>query len=312
VRILVTGAAGFIGHHVASRLQALGDVTALVRTNRIGDVRRLEQIGFKGRIVWHDLRSPLPFHFLDMDYVVHLGAETHVDRSITDPLDFVSSNVLGTVNLLEWSRERCRGKYLQFSTDEVFGPAPEGVWFGETDAHNPKNPYAASKSAAEAMVKSYENTFGLNAAIVRGMNVFGERQHREKFIPLAIRSILEGKKIKVHANKDRTRAGSRCYVHVDNVCSAIEHVLFTDHPGPFHIAGEEEVPNDRLVEQIGAILDKKPIYELVDFHSSRPGHDLRYALANVNLKDSGWKPLIGFSPALEKTVRWYVENPEWL
>lgn len=323
MRILVTGAAGFIGHRVARHLEEAGhEVVGLVRCGRIGSFRRLEEVGFEGRLVWHDLRSPIPEPTVRelgyFDVVLHFGAETHVDRSITDPADFVMSNVMGTTHLLMWARGHTK-RYIQFSTDEVFGPigtvGDAGMYaFAENAEHNPRNPYAASKSAAEQVVKSFANTYQLNTCIVRGMNVFGERQHSEKWVPTIIRKIFKGEVIQIHSDSTRTRAGSRFYIYVGNVARAIEFIIENGCQGPYHIVGEREVNNLEMVQAIWKAMKttQQVTWQLVDFHSSRPGHDLRYAMQDNNLRSIGWKIPQSFEESLQATVDWYVDHREWL
>lgn len=318
MRILITGAAGFIGHHVAHHLEEKGnDVVALVRLGKIGEMQRLHDVGFKGEVVWHDLRSPLHDGVADkigmISAIIHMGAETHVDRSIDCPMEFVMSNVVGTTNLLEYARRRLKGPYIQFSTDEVFGPAPEGVEFLEDARHSPKNPYAASKSGAEQMVTAFANTYGLHAMIVRSMNVFGPRQHKEKFIPMTIRKVILGQKVQIHASKDLKRAGSRFYTHASVVADALEHLLRMGDCGKaYHVVGDREVDNLQMAQSIAGILDKELWHEMINFHESRPGHDLRYALADTQMESTGWTRKSSFDENLRSTVEWYMKNPEWI
>ena len=318
MRILLTGAAGFVGHHVARHLEESGhEVIAMVRMNKIGDANRLREIGFQGEQVWHDLASPIvgtvASRLGTVDAVVHLAGETHVDRSIVDPAAFALANVVGTTNLLVWAEKHCHdGRFLQFSTDEVFGPAPCDKRFSEDEAHNPRNPYAASKSGAEAMVQAFRNTYGFQTTIVRSMNIFGERQHREKFVPMCIRKILAGQMIRVHADPTCTIAGSRFYIHAGNVARGITFVLEHGEDGPYHLVGEREVDNAQMLEEIAGIIGKSASYQLVNFHSSRPGHDLRYALADNRLRALGWRIPQTFEESLTRTVRWYLEHREWL
>jgi dTDP-glucose 4,6-dehydratase len=319
-RVLLTGAAGFVGHHVAAYLEGLDfDVVAMVRMSKIGDLQRLGDDGFCGDVVWHDLRSPIndsvASHIGKVDYIIHMGAETHVDRSIECPMDFVMGNVVGTTNLLDYARKVGVLKFIQFSTDEVFGPAPDGVIFREEDRHLPKNPYAAAKSGAEQMVVAYQNTFKVPATIVRAMNIFGPRQHKEKFIPMVIRSVMNGEEVTIHANKDLTRAGSRFYVHALVVAHALAFLLPIkpkDETEMYHVVGDQEVDNLQMALTIADIIGKNLKYRMVNFHESRPGHDLRYAMRDTKLKAMGWRRPGSFVEDLEATVRWYIGNPEWL
>lgn len=314
MRVLVTGAAGFIGHHVAKHLEDCGhEVHALVRCGKVGRLDRLQEIGFQGKVLWHDLRSPYRWNERTYDVVLHMAGETHVDRSIQDPADFVMSNVLGTTHLLTWAKDHA-SRFIQFSTDEVFGPALDGWSFDELDPHNPRNPYAASKSGAEQMVKAFANTYRMNCCVVRGMNVFGERQHPEKWVPTIIRKILRKEIITIHADPTKTKAGSRFYIYAGNVAKALELVLqHPNDPGPFHVVGEKEIDNLDMVNRIAGIMGyEQYLFEMTDFHSSRPGHDLRYAMQDNDLALLGWKVTQSFEESLEKTVNWYMEHKEWL
>jgi dTDP-glucose 4,6-dehydratase len=222
----------------------------------------------------------------------------------------VQANVVGTHYALALAR-LLEARFLYFSTDEVFGPAMQGVAFKEYDEHNPGNPYAATKSGGEMLVKAYANTYRMQTTITRCMNVFGERQHVEKFIPLVIRKVLAGDKVVIHEDPTCTVSGSRFYIHARNVADAYMHVMHMPDD-TWHIVGEREVSNLDLARMIADELGKPLHHELVDFHSSRPGHDLRYALDGGKLANAGWVPPVGFEQSLAKTVRWYVENPRWL
>lgn len=312
---LVTGGAGFVGSHLINSMDA-SQVIALVRTGKVGSERRI--LSREVRTVWCDLRSPINDQTIEeigpIDNIVHMGAETHVDRSITEPEDFVMSNFVGTFNLLEYAHKiELPGRFIQFSTDEVFGPAPQGVFYGEDDAQKAKNPYAATKAASEQLAWAWANTYDLNVSVVRSMNIFGEMQNAEKFIPLCIRKILKGERIFIHANKEKTKSGSRYYIHADDVARGVKTVLeHGENDKSYHCVGAEEISNLDLAKMIADQLERPLDYELVDFHSSRPGHDLRYALANENLQALDWTQSRDFANDLRATVRWYLNNPSWL
>jgi len=325
-RVLITGAAGFIGSHVAVHLDDRYDVIALVRMNKIGDLHRLNALGFYGTVVWHDLKSPITASVANrigpVDHIIHLGAETHVDRSIEDPVEFAFSNVIGTTNLLQFARDvrHPLKTFIQFSTDEVFGPADIGEYHLETSPYNSKNPYAASKAGAEQMVVAFGHTYGLNTIVIRSMNAFGDMQHSEKFIPKIIRSVLLEETIPIHSSPDLSKAGSRFYIHVDNISKGIQFVI--DHHDEdriqrigtkfYHLVGEKEVDNLQMATFISRFIGKSLKYDLVNFHASRPGHDLRYALFDNYLKRLGWTIPESFEASLERTVKWYLDNKEWL
>ncbi len=239
---------------------------------------------------------------------------THVDNSITDARPFVYSNVIGTLNILEFARECTDLKaFVYFSTDEVFGPAPKGTNYKEWDRYNCTNPYSATKAGAEELCLSYMNTYGVPGFITHTMNLFGERQHPEKFIPLCIRKILAGEKITIHGSADKKHSGSRFYIHARNVADIV-HFLFEnfEQRDKYNIVGEKELTNLQLAQKIAEILGKPLNYEIVDFHSSRPGHDLRYALDGTKLKEMGYNIPITIDESLKKTVEWTLKHDKWL
>ena len=224
-------------------------------------------------------------------------------------------------------------KFVYFSTDEVYGTAPEGVDYAEGDRFNPGNPYSASKAAAECMCYAYSNTYKIPTVITNTMNVIGERQHPEKYVPLCISKSLTGDKLSIHSNKDKTKAGQRHYIHARNVADGLLFVLTkTDEVldnidaslGKFNIVGEVELDNLELAQMInncvGELLNKRgegcnPLnYEMVDFHSQRPGHDLRYSLSGDKMMSLGWEPPVDFESSLKRAVEWYLkeENVKWL
>ncbi len=323
-RILITGGAGFIGHHFVEQFLKNTDYEIVIidRLNYSGRLDRLRDIeAFDDKRVLtltSSFSSEMGANILrelhDVEYVLHLGAETHVDNSITNAEPFVMSNVLGTMHMLNMAMKidslKC---FYYFSTDEVFGPAPAGVAYKEGDVHNPKNPYAATKSGGEMLVKAYHNTYKLPCVITRTMNAFGERQHPEKFIPLVIRRALSGEMVTIHSDPTCTIAGSRCYIHSRNIASAYSFLLSNAVIGEeYHIVGEQEIDNLALAKFVADCVGKPLNYQLVDFHSSRPGHDLRYALSGEKMESMGWKPPKSFYESLEKTIQWFLKNPRWL
>lgn len=347
-KVLITGSAGFIGSHLLECILKETDwsVVCLDRFDTSGNLNRIADTEVWGkekhrvRYYYADLRGeindgmarlllmadsdqtqngfrlPKPF-----DYVIHLAASTHVDRSISDPLGFVYDNVVATANLLDFFRKngdlalKPHGKILYFSTDEVFGPAPEGVLYKEWDRHNPNNPYAAAKAGGEELAVAFAHTYKLPVIVTHCMNVFGERQHSEKFVPMCIRKILKGEEITIHANKSKTKAGTRFYLHARNICSAVVYIL--EHgkcldgsgaQGKYNIVGDKEVSNLEMAQTIADILGKELKYTMTDFHSERPGHDLRYGLDGTLLKELGWVPPVDYENSLIKTVQWSVDD----
>ena len=338
--ILITGGAGFISHHLIYYLIKKTDwnIVSLDRLDYSGNINRLEHIlselsikdKSRVKVVFHDLKSEInPWikkEIGDIDVILHLAAGSHVDRSIDYPMEFVLDNVVGTTNILEYARsineEKGLERIIYFSTDEVFGPAPNGVDYKENDRYNSTNPYSATKAGAEELAVAYENTYDLPVYITHTMNVFGERQHPEKFIPMCIKKIRDGEKVTIHSDKTKTIPGSRHYIHAEDVADAIYFLLkekinpeldFGNAKCPkFNIVGPEEINNLELAQLIADSQGKKLNYEMVDFHSSRPGHDLRYSLSGEKMKKLGWAPSIKLSQRIKQVVEWSLNNENWI
>lgn len=324
-RILITGGCGFVGHHLVEHIlkKTPWQIIVLDKLNyaslgldRLRDIKIFDDK--RVSILAADFNLPLSQgvrqEIGDVDYIFHLGAETHVDRSIDDPTPFVMANVVGTMEILNFARtQKNLKKFFYFSTDEVFGPAPKGVAYKEWDRYNSGNPYAAAKAGGEEMCLAYGNTYGLPVVITHCMNIFGERQHFEKYIPLVIRKIINGEKVIIHSDPTKQIPGSRYWIHARNVAGAM---LFLVEKGKtqekYNVVGEKEVNNLDMALFIAKVLNKELKYELVDFHSSRPGHDLRYALDGEKMAKMGWTLPISFEDSLEKSIRWFMENPKWL
>ena len=324
-RILITGGCGFIGHHLVEHVLKNTDWEIIVLdklTYASSGFDRLRDIeAFDDRrvsIFVLDLSQRIPDEAAreigPVNYLVHMAAETHVDNSIADPEPFVVSNVLGTMYVLDYARRiPGLGRMIYFSTDEVFGPAAVGVEHKEWDHYNSSNPYAATKAGGEELCLAWANTYGVPVLIMHTMNVFGERQHPEKFVPKVIRQVLQGETVTIHANPDKTKAGSRFYIHARNVAGA---VLFLLERGEvrdkYNVVGEREVDNLEMARFIADTIGKPLSYEMVNFHTSRPGHDLRYALDGKKMQEMGWTITRPFEESLEATIRWLVERPTWL
>lgn len=320
-RVLISGGSGFVGSHVLEHFYHSTDweFICLDRLNYAASLHRIDHLRDRIRFVFHDLRAPFSDSVLsrlgDVDYILHLAAETHVDNSLFDPLPFIESNINGTFNLLEATRRIQPERFMLLSTDEVFGPAPDGYDFKEDDVHRPSNPYSAAKSAAESLAYGWMISFNVPFFGVRGMNMYGERQHGEKYIPLCIKRISEGEEVLVHGNQEVI--GSRKWLHARNMASGIQFLLdspWHDVKGQwFHIAGDER-DNLEIAHLISAMLDKPLRYRLLDFHSARPGHDRRYALDDSKIRSLGWVPPVPFMESLQRTVEWSVrpENRIWL
>jgi len=329
--ILVTGGAGFIGHHCIEHLLKNTDwkIVVLDSLNYSGDLNRISDIwapnvwspdSKRVKFVWHDLRSPISetTHKLvgKLDCCIHFAAESHVDRSLQDSIPFVMSNVVGTANLLEYIKyyqPKC--KTLIFSTDEVFGAAPKGIYYKENDRFKPSNPYSASKVGEEMIAFSFVHAFSLPISIVRSINVIGERQHIEKFVPKTIKAILNNEKVILHG-KNKEDLSSRCWIHARNVADALLFLLDKAEKEEFyHITGEEktvlEIAN-WICEVIRGKKLKDNEIEFVDYHVARPGHDKRYGLSGEKLAKMGWQIPIDLENSLKKVVRWSLEHLEWL
>jgi dTDP-glucose 4,6-dehydratase len=336
-KALITGGAGFIAHHLIGYLLKMTDweIVTLDRLDYSGNLNRLHDLMLsfppeerkRVKIVHHDLKAELNSlvrsEIGKTDYILHLAAGSHVDRSIKYPMEFVLDNVVGTCNILEFARAQDDlERFVYFSTDEVFGPAPGKIKYKEDDRYNSTNPYSATKAGGEELVVAYENTYGLPVHITHTMNVFGERQHPEKYMPMCIRKIRDGEIVTIHSDKTRTIPGSRHYIHAEDVSSAILFLLkFSGRFEPtwggakcpkFNIVGAEELNNLELAQIIADTQNKELKYELVDFHSSRPGHDLRYALDGDKMKELGWVPAKSVKERISEVVNWTLDNPRWI
>lgn len=324
-RILVTGGCGFIGHHFIEHIIKNTDWDIVVI-----DALSYSSTGFdrlRDICVYDDsrvhrlsadftlpIRNGLAQEIGDINYLVHMGAETHVDNSISNPEPFVMSNVVGTFRVLEFARTiKSLEKMVYFSTDEVFGPAPKGVDYKEWDRYNSSNPYAATKAGGEELCLAYANTYKVPVFITHTMNVFGERQDKEKFIPKVILAINNEEEVNIHCDNTKTIPGSRMWIHARNVASALLFLLDKALPGDkYNIVGEREVNVLDMAKFIAETLGKELKYNMVDFHSSRPGHDLRYSLDGMKLKEMGFEFPKTFEQSLTKTIQWTLNNPKWI
>jgi dTDP-glucose 4,6-dehydratase len=324
--ILVTGAAGFIGSHFVEHIHRQTDWNIIVidkLTYASNGLDRLRDSGLldsrRVRVFTLDLAHPFSDGIRkelgdNINYIVHMAAETHVDNSVKDPVMVISNNVLSTLYTLEYARTviGTLERFFYFSTDEVYG-ASDGVFYTETDRHRPSNPYSASKSACEQICMSYGNTYSLPIITVNVMNAFGERQHVEKFIPKCIKKIFNNEELLIHANKDCTSPGSRYYIHARNIADAVLFLIEKGVAGElYHIPGEKEMSNLEIAQEIAKILGKDLKYRLVNFHEDRPQHDLHYRLSGDKIKAIGWKVPVSFNESLVKMVKWTLKNPKWL
>jgi len=334
-RILLTGISGFVGSHVMSHFlkNTNHEIIGIASWSHKGVPIRVAEdenfIKYRDRvtIITHDLEAPITPDLIErigkVDIILNLASDSHVDRSITDPDAFILNNVKVVLNMLKFTREVKPELFLQFSTDECYGTAEDGVAYKEGDRHNSGNPYSASKDAQEAICRAYANTYGLRINITNSMNIIGERQHPEKFVPICIRKILNDEVIQIHANEDLTKSGTRHYLHARNIAQALEFIISNTNEnldkidaslGCWNIVGDMEIANDDFARMIGRLMGKEAKVELISFHSSRPGHDLAYRLDGSKLKNAGFTYPIDFEESLLKTINWTLrpENKHWL
>jgi dTDP-glucose 4,6-dehydratase len=329
-KILITGGAGFIGSHVVRRfvnkypeyqIYNLDALTYAGNLENIKDIENQPNYAFiKGDIVDETFINQL-FSLHKFDGVLHLAAESHVDRSIEDPLAFVKTNVIGTMNLLnasknQWKNDFDNKRFYHISTDEVYGSLGAEGLFTETTPYDPNSPYSASKASSDHFVRAYGETYGLPYVLTNCSNNYGSYHFPEKLIPLFINNIINNKPLPVYGDGNYTRD----WLFVEDHAAAIDLVF---HEGKNHetynIGGFNEWKNIDLVKLLCQIMDKKlgrnegASKELITYVKDRPGHDLRYAIdaSKIN-KELGWKPSVTFEEGLEKTINWYLENEEWL
>lgn len=327
--ILITGGAGFIGSHVVRlfvtkypdyKIVNLDKLTYAGNLENLRDIENDANYEFvKGDIVNADFIQQL-FIKYQFDGVIHLAAESHVDRSISNPIEFVMTNVVGTVNLLNAAKhhwkENKKNRFYHISTDEVYGTLGEEGFFTEQTAYDPHSPYSASKASSDHFVRAYHDTYGLNVVITNCSNNYGPNQFPEKLIPLALNNILNNKPIPVYGKGENVRD----WLYVIDHARAVDVVFHKGKAGDtYNIGGHNEWKNIDLIHLLCKIMDKKlnrtegTSEKLITFITDRPGHDLRYAIdAGKIERELGWKPSVTFEQGLEQTVDWYLNNKEWL
>ncbi|PJK16924.1 dTDP-glucose 4,6-dehydratase [Chryseomicrobium excrementi] len=316
-KIAVTGGAGFIGgnfvHYMVSKYPNYM-IHNLDSLTYAGDLTKHESIETKEnyhfvKLDITDRQSVLNlFSEENYDYVVHFAAESHVDRSITDPGIFVQTNVIGTQNLLDASKEFEIKKFVHVSTDEVYGELDfdPTTFFTEDTPLQPNSPYSASKASSDLLVRAYHETYKLPVNITRCSNNYGPYHFPEKLIPLTISRVLNDEKIPVYGNGQNIRD----WLHVQDHCSAIELVMHDGSNGEvYNVGGHNEKTNLEVVETIIKALGKSE--ELIEFVEDRLGHDKRYAIDPTKLENLGWKPTYNFETGIAQTIQWYVENQKW-
>jgi len=328
--VLITGGAGFIGSHVVRRFVNSYPDYLIVNADKLtyaGNLENLTDIDTKKNYKFEKIDIVNKQSVLDLfkkysfDGVIHLAAESHVDRSITGPDEFVFTNIVGTVNLLNavlnsW-KNACEGKlFYHISTDEVYGSLGKEGLFTEETAYDPKSPYSASKASSDHMVRAYNHTFGIPVIISNCSNNYGPNQFPEKLIPLAINNIKNNKPIPVYGKGENIRD----WLYVEDHATAIDLIFHRGKVGEtYNIGGNNEWMNIDLIKLLCRIMDKKlnraagTSEKLITYVKDRPGHDMRYAIDSSKLQSElGWSPIPEFADGLKKTVEWYLSNTNWL
>jgi dTDP-glucose 4,6-dehydratase len=309
MRVLVTGACGFIGSsYVRLVLEERPDdeVVVLDKLTYAGRRENLEDLDVQ--LVEGAIEDPKAVRAVmeDCDCVINFAAESHVDRSIKGQEDFARTHLIGTGVLLEVAREVGVSRYLQVSTDEVYGSIQSGS-FTETSPLDPSSPYSATKAAGDLLVSAHAHTYGIDAVICRGSNNYGPRQYPEKLIPLCLLNALHGDPLPVYGDGQQVRN----WLYVDDFCRAIDVVLREGKTGEaYNAGGPDELENIEVVRRILSLTGRDE--SLIEYVTDRPGHDRRYSLSSEKIRaDLGWEPRVRFEEGLERTVRWYRDNEEW-
>ncbi|MBC7913891.1 MAG: dTDP-glucose 4,6-dehydratase [Pyrinomonadaceae bacterium] len=329
-KILITGGAGFIGSHVVRRfvntypdyqIINLDKLTYAGNLANLKDVENKSNYRFiKGDIVDADFINTL-FNQENFQAVIHLAAESHVDRSISSPIDFVMTNVVGTVNLLNaarmlWKDNYADKRFYHVSTDEVYGTLGQEGLFTETTSYDPHSPYSASKASSDHFVRAYQDTYGMNTVISNCSNNYGSHHFPEKLIPLAINNIKSNKPVPVYGKGENIRD----WLWVEDHARAIDVIFHKAASGTtYNVGGHNEWKNIDLIRALCKLMDGKlnrpegTSEKLITYVTDRAGHDLRYAIDSTKLQNElGWTPSLQFEEGLEKTVDWYLVNEQWL
>jgi len=330
LKILITGGAGFIGSHVVRlfvnkypeyKIINLDKLTYAGNLENLRDIEHKPNYTFqRGDILDLDLLHDI-FKTHQIDGVIHLAAESHVDRSLSNPAEFANTNIVGTINLLTaaysaWKNDFAGKMFYHISTDEVYGSAKPGTFFTETTGIDPHSPYSASKASSDHFVHAYNNSYGLPTVISRCSNNYGPFHFPEKLIPLMIHNLINSKPLPVYGKGENVRD----WLFVEDHARAIDTIFHKGEAGEvYNIGGNNEWKNIDLVLLLCRIMDKKLNRDtgfcesLITYVKDRPGHDLRYAIDASKLKNElGWSPSVTFEVGLERTVDWYLANQQWL
>lgn len=334
-KLLLTGISGSIGCHFLAHFMhnTDWDIIGVASFRHKGWSDRVEEIishhpewGTRLTMLTHDLIGPLSEltkkKLGKIDYIINLAALSDVEASIHDPVTFIQNNVWLTLNLLEYAREAKPKAFVQFSTDEVFGPTDGKGVYKEWDSLVPSNPYAASKACQEVIATSYWRTYDIPVIITHTMNNFGEMQQSSKFPVMIQKSIENDEEVTIHGETNG-EIGSRSYIHSRNVADAVLFILKNtvpyrhkalaiDKPDCYNIAGDKQLTNLELAQTIAKLMGKELRYKIIDSHTARPGHDPHYGLDDSKLKKLGWKPPLTFEESLLNTIEWQQENKEWI
>jgi len=328
--ILITGGAGFIGSHVVRRfvnnypeynILNLDALTYAGNLENLTDIEKSSNYRFIKGDITDEVTVEKIFTDYSIDGVVHLAAESHVDRSISDPMAFIKTNIFGTVVLLNAAKERWKGSFegklfYHISTDEVYGSLGDEGLFTEETSYDPRSPYSASKASSDHLVRAYHHTYGLPIVISNCSNNYGPNHFPEKLIPLAINNIKNNKPIPVYGKGENVRD----WLYVQDHAAAIDIIFHKGKPGDtYNIGGNNEWKNIDLIKLLCKIMDGKlnrskgDSEKLITYVKDRAGHDLRYAIDSTKLqKELGWSPSLQFEEGLTKTVEWYLANQKWL